>query len=148
MTVAQHRRVLIVDDDPDIRGILVTALQQKSLIADTAADGREALALLNEQPYAVVLLDLMMPGLNGFSVLDAIDHGQVPIVMVLTGADRETLAQLDAKKIHGIIRKPFDPLEIASVVAACIEIRGRSTFETMAMTTMVAGVPLMALLKL
>jgi two-component system OmpR family response regulator len=147
MTVAQHRRVLIVDDDPEIRGILVTALQQKSLIADTAADGREAMALLSEQPYAVVLLDLLMPGVNGFRVLEAIDQGQVPIVMVLTGADRETVAKLDARKIHGIIRKPFDPEEIASVVAACIEIRGRSTLEAMAMT-MVAGAPFMAWLKL
>ena len=134
MTRDQHRRVLIVDDDAMVRGILSAALRQRSLDIDTASDGREAIDLLRENHYAVVLLDLLMPDVNGFGVLDAIDHTRpgAPIVLVVSGAPRSTLDELDSQKIHGIIRKPVDPNEIAAVVAACSEIRSRSALETMA----------------
>jgi DNA-binding response OmpR family regulator len=150
MTSEQHRRVLVVDDEPEVRRILATALRQRGLTIDEAADGSDAVALLRENVYSVVVLDLLMPGVNGFAVLDAIDEreGQVPIVLVVTGADRAMLDGLDSQKIHGIIKKPFEPHEVAAVVAACAEIRGRSAFETMALATMITGAPLIALLRL
>ncbi|HEX2060363.1 MAG TPA: response regulator [Thermoanaerobaculia bacterium] len=150
MTRDQHRRVLVVDDDAMVRGILTAALRQRSLLIDTASDGGEAIDLLRENQYSVVLLDLLMPNVNGFGVLDVIDHSApgAPIVLVVSGAPRSTLDELDSRKIHGIIKKPFDPHEIASVVSACVEIRGRSAFETMAIATVMTGAPLIALLKL
>lgn len=150
MTRDQHRRVLIVDDDAMVRSILSAALRQRSLAIDTASDGREAIDLLRENHYSVVLLDLLMPGINGFGVLDAIDHTRpgAPIVLVVSGAPRSTLDELDSQKIHGIVKKPFDPQEIASVVSACADIRARSAFETMAIATVMTGAPLIALLKL
>jgi CheY-like chemotaxis protein len=150
MTHELHQRILVVDDDHEVRRILVTALRQKALVIDEAADGAQAIALLREHTYSVVVLDLLMPVTDGFHVLDAIDEhdANAPIVLVVTGADRPILDQLDSRKIHGVVRKPFDPHEIASVVAACSDIRGRSTFETMALATMMTGAPLIALLKL
>ncbi|MEA2462840.1 MAG: hypothetical protein QOJ98_587 [Acidobacteriota bacterium] len=150
MTSEQHRQVLVVDDDRVVREILGTALRQRSLLYDEAANGAEAIRLLSENAYSVVLLDILMPGVNGFEVLDAIDPtaANAPVVLVVSGADRAVLDQLDSRRIHGIVKKPFDPEEIASVVAACAEIRGRSTFETMALATMMTGAPLFALLKL
>lgn len=150
MTSEQHRQVLVVDDDAVVRSILSTALRQRNLLIDEAADGEEAIRLLRETAYSVVLLDILMPGVDGFGVLDAIDSSGAypPVVLVVSGADRYVLDQLDSRRIHGVVRKPFDPHEIASVVAACAEIRGRSTFETMALATMISGAPLIALLKL
>jgi DNA-binding response OmpR family regulator len=150
MTSERHRHVLVVDDDHEVRRILVTALRHRSLIPDEATSGREAIDLLRENTYSVVLLDLLMPGVNGFAVLDAIDdHAAAPpIVLVVTGAERAILDRLDSLKIHGVVKKPFDPAEVAAVVAACVEIRGRSSFETMALATMMTGAPLIALLKL
>lgn len=150
MTIEQPRQVLIVDDDPTVREILATALRQKSLVTDEASDGAEAIRLLAENVYSVVLLDILMPGVDGFRVLDAIDAGAVtaPVVLVVSGAERAVLETLDTRRIHGVVRKPFDPQEIATVVAACAEIRGRSAFETMAYATMISGAPLIALLKL
>lgn len=141
MTSEQHRRVLIVDDDPDVRSILATALRQKALHVEQASDGREAIALLHENSYAVVLLDLMMPYVDGLGVLDAIhtDIPNPPVVLVVTGASRQLIEQVDTQRIHGVVRKPFDPLEVAAIVAACADVRGRGAFETMAMATMVGG---------
>ncbi|HKR62675.1 MAG TPA: response regulator [Thermoanaerobaculia bacterium] len=150
MTIEQYRRVLVIDDDDETRAMLITALRQKSLLIDQAADGREALDLLGENDYGVVVLDLIMPNLDGFGVLKSIDPAspKAPVVLVVSGAERPVLDQLDAHRIHGIVRKPFDPEEIASIVAACADIRGRSAFETMALATMITGAPLIALLKL
>ena len=150
MTIEQHRRVLVVDDDRQIRQILVAALRQKSLTIDEAADGREAIDLLREHTYSVVLLDILMPGVNGFDVLAAIDEESMnaPVVLVVSGAERAVLNELDSKRIHGIVRKPFDPQEIADVVAACVDIRGNRAFETMAIATVMTGAQLIALLKM
>jgi CheY-like chemotaxis protein len=149
MAIEQHQRVLVVDDDRVIRQMLVQALGRKPLIIDQAADGREALELLREHSYAVVLLDILMPNVNGFDVLHAIDEESLnaPVVLVVSGAERAVLAQLDSRRIHGIVKKPFDPLEVAAVVTACAEIRCNRGFETMAIATMMTGAQLIALLK-
>ncbi|HET8773873.1 MAG TPA: response regulator [Thermoanaerobaculia bacterium] len=149
MTTDPHRRVLVIDDEASVRRMLGAALRQRSLVVDEAVDGSNAIALLSENRYAVVLLDLLMPNVDGFGVLDALaDGAHPPIVLVVSGADRRVIDQLDSRKIHGIVRKPFDPVEIADVVAACTEIRGRSALGTMAYATALAGAPLIALLKL
>src|SRR5688572_7981008 len=114
MAIEQHQRVLVVDDDRIVRQMLVQALRGKPLLIDEAVNGREAIELLREHSYAVVLLDILMPEVNGFGVLDAIDDESLnaPVVLVVSGADRNVLDRLDAKRIHGIVRKPFDPREI------------------------------------
>jgi CheY-like chemotaxis protein len=149
MNAEQQKRVLVVDDDPVIRQLLVTTLERHSLTVDEASDGLAALALIKEHHYGVILLDLMMPVLDGFGVLDALDGPSMaspPVVLVITGADRPAIDHLDPQRIHGIVRKPFDPEELASVVVACAEIRGRNAFGTMAIATVIAGSPLLALL--
>ena len=149
MATEQHRRVLLVDDDSDIRLLLATALREKDLHIDEATNGREAIALLRENAYAVVLLDLMMPVVNGLAVLDAIreDLPNPPVVMIVTGASRSLIEQVDTARIHGVIRKPFDPVDVAEIVASCADVRGRGGFETMAMATMISGGALITWLR-
>src|ERR1051325_1917379 len=133
MTSDHHRRVRIVDDDADIRGLLLTALRMKALHVDTATDGQEAIDLLRQHSYGVVILDLFMPVTDGFAVLDMLEKESVqPIVLVVTGADQSTIGRLDARRIHGVVKKPFDVEELASVVAACADVRSMRGFETMA----------------
>jgi two-component system, OmpR family, phosphate regulon response regulator OmpR len=148
MTGEQHRRVLVVEDDNSVRRLLAAALHQRGLIADEARNGADAITLLAENRYAVVLLDLVMPGADGFAVLEAIgDDTAGPVVLVVSGADRSVLDRLDARRIHGIVKKPFDPQELATIVTACAEIRSRSLFETMAMAA-ISSAPIISLLKL
>jgi DNA-binding response OmpR family regulator len=139
------KRVLVVDDDPIIRGLLNSALTQESLDVDCAENGRQALEMMRENQYAVVLLDLLMPEMNGFEVLEEMEEDVRPVVLVLTGADQTTVAELDARIVHGIVRKPFDPLELGELVRACAEVRSRGSLGAMAIATVIAGTPLFAL---
>ena len=143
MTMDPTKRVLVVDDDKDVRDILFSVLQSRGIHADTATNGREALDLIAQHPYAVVVLDLMMPEVDGFEVLATLQaSGTMPVVLVVTAADQGLTDRLDPSLIHGLVRKPFDPQEIADVISACADIRSRGMFETMALAAMIAGGPL------
>jgi CheY-like chemotaxis protein len=142
------KRVLIVDDDASIRALLGSVLRRRDLIVDEAHDGVEALNLLKENSYSVVLLDLLMPKLDGFGVIKDIGSAiSTPVVLVITGADRALIRQLDPQKIHGVVNKPFDAEDLATLVVACAEIKSRSPFEAMAISAMIAGGPFLALLN-
>jgi two-component system response regulator ResD len=148
--IEQQKRILVVDDDPRVRELLVWVLERHSLAVDQASDGREALALVAEHQYAVIVLDLLMPVLDGFGVLAALAEREVsspPVVLVLTAADGGDILRLDARRVHGIVKKPFDPEELATIIVACAEIRNRNAFGTMAIATVLAGGPLLALLN-
>ena len=147
---AVAKRILVVDDDAEIRGLLTAILQRHDLVVDVAGDGGEATELLRQFHYAVVLVDLMMPGVDGFTLLERIAGKEViapPVVLVITAADRASIQRLDTQRIHGIVRKPFDPDEIARLVVACAEIKSRGPFGPMAIATMLAGGPFLALLN-
>src|SRR5262249_59481045 len=87
---ASARRVLVVDDDPDLRQRLRELLEKEGLEVDEAGDGRAALARLDEQWPGLILLDLLMPGMDGFEFLGELQQRQtgrsVPVV-VLTAKD-------------------------------------------------------------
>ena len=146
MTAEQQKRVLVVDDDAGIRKLLCTVLHGRGLSVDEAEDGQAALDLIETQKYGVIVLDLVMPVIDGFVVVEKLANVMPrPVVLVISGADHGVVEQLDPAAVHGIVRKPFDPEELANVVAACAEIRSRMSLETMAMA-LVAGGALFALL--
>lgn len=88
MTRIDHRgeaplRVLIADDEPDVRLLLRLGLRHHDIvIAGEAADGHETLEICREQPVDAVVLDLLMPRMNGFEVIPELqrDHPQIGIV--------------------------------------------------------------------
>jgi CheY-like chemotaxis protein len=146
--MAATKRVLVVDDDKEIRDLLTSVLQRRDLLVDAAADGAEALDLLRQNIYSVVILDLLMPNRDGFDVLNELDSALAPaVVLVITGADRALVKKLDPQRIHGVVRKPFDADDLANLVVACAEIKSRRGFETMAISAIVAGGPLLAWLN-
>ncbi|HEV2720672.1 MAG TPA: response regulator [Thermoanaerobaculia bacterium] len=146
MSAEQQKRVLVVDDDAGTRKLLSTVLLGRGLVVDEAGDGQQALDLIESQPYGVIVLDLLMPVIDGFSVVARLSAlTPRPVVLVVSGAAHGVVDRLDPATVHGIIRKPFDAEEIADVVAACAEIRCRMSLETMALA-MVTGGSLFALL--
>jgi DNA-binding response OmpR family regulator len=102
-------RLLIADDDASIRGLLRVIAQRNALHADEASNGVDALDLLDRNVYDVVLLDLSMPHLNGFDLIDLLRHkSRRPAVIVLTALSRSSFRDLDPAVVHCVIRKPFD----------------------------------------
>jgi CheY-like chemotaxis protein len=101
------RRILVVDDDRDIRDSLALVLETDGYSVTTAANGQEALQLLYSQPLpSVILLDLMMPVMSGWQLLQVIGKSEqlrpIPII-VLSASD-----DLPAEGVACVLRKPFD----------------------------------------
>lgn len=117
-------RVLIVDDDASIRGLLRVLAERAGVVADEAADGIRTLELLGTKTYDAVLLDLAMPLVNGFDIINRLKHKtQRPVVIVLSALNRATFADLDPKVVHCVIRKPFDvEMVMALMVSAATEL--------------------------
>jgi len=119
--------VLVVDDDAGIRNLVRLALQRSGLQCGTAVDGLDAIERLRERRYTVVLLDLMMPRLDGMGVIrrlrEVIDENDRPIVVVMTAFSEVEHVGLDGTIVHTIIKKPFDLTELADVLQSCVSER-------------------------
>ena len=101
------RRVLVVDDDPDIRELLVSVLADDGYEAASARDGRDALDVLDRWPADVIVLDLMMPVMDGWTFAARMkEKWTIPIVVLSAATEvRKHAAQLGAADV---IPKPFD----------------------------------------
>jgi OmpR family response regulator RpaB len=104
--------VLVVDDDPDIRLLLRLELAAEGHTIVEAGDGEEALAALAARSPDVMLLDIMMPVLDGWGVLRALDPTTAPPVVVVTALashDQRHLVDLLELGAMDVVVKPFDP---------------------------------------
>lgn len=112
-------RVLIVDDDPSIRRLLTTLVRRERIEVDAAADGQEAIDLLRRGAYAVILLDLMMPRLNGFAVIEWLKkqpREPKPVVFVISAYADPMYRTTDTEIVAGVLHKPFDVRDVASLI--------------------------------
>ncbi|MDT7545381.1 MAG: two-component system, OmpR family, response regulator [Actinomycetota bacterium] len=111
-------RVLIVDDEPDIRHVLSRALGGQGMRVDTAADGASALEHLKDTSYDVVLLDVLMPGPSGIDLLPLIikDHPDVRVLMI--SAVNEPRSRLKCFELGAVdyLSKPFILAEVVARV--------------------------------
>src|SRR5262245_5855206 len=114
--------ILIVDDDPHIRELARVFLHQAGYVVTEARDGAEALDMLETQKIDLVVLDVMMPNLDGWDVVRTIrTTSDMPLLMLT--AKGET-----AQKMHGFqlgvddyLVKPFEPLELVARVTALLK---------------------------
>src|SRR5439155_24969782 len=92
------RHALVIDDDRALRGLFTTLLGRKGFTVDVAPDGRVAFDQLTRDNYSVILLDLMMPEVNGFELLDRIQRDSPSLlkrVIVMTGAAQRQVDRVD-----------------------------------------------------
>ena len=118
LPLAQVPKVLIVDDDDGIRSLLSAVCKRVGYECDNAEDGTVALQKIRADKFDVVLLDLMMPKLNGYQVIDALrqmeDRPQV-IVVTAQGA-KTTMGIEDGEVVRAVIHKPFDLDDVTSLL--------------------------------
>ncbi|HEV7239921.1 MAG TPA: response regulator [Thermoanaerobaculia bacterium] len=103
------QRILVVDDDDAIRALVQTVLRRRGFHVDGARNGIDALERLAAARYALIILDLMMPSMNGHELLDALSRESVmtrPRVLILSvGLEPRTF---DSDLVIGTVHKPFD----------------------------------------
>jgi CheY-like chemotaxis protein len=116
--------VLVVEDEKPLLNLMATALRREGLTVATARDGVEGIECMGREKYGVVLLDLMMPRVNGWEVIDWLKQHpdrRPRSLIVVSAADRNVFAELDPTIVNAIIVKPFDTWELAGYVLRCCE---------------------------
>jgi two-component system, OmpR family, response regulator ResD len=113
--------VLVVDDDPIVRDVLSRYLARGGFRVATAEDGEEAVAAFQSQSPDLVLLDLMLPGIDGFGVFDVIRRADSTPVIMLTakGEEGDRIAGLEFGA-DDYVAKPFSPKEVVARVRAVL----------------------------
>jgi len=121
--VGEKKRALVVDDDDPIRAMLAKVVERQNLAVDTARDGLEAIQRLDAVDYAVILLDLMMPRVDGYGVLKHL-HAHHPDKLnctIIASAVPETEIlkrfNLPVFRIHA---KPFDLGKLIEDIKQCV----------------------------
>lgn len=119
----------MVDDEPAIRALVTKIVERAGHPVDSAGDGAEAIAKLDGHPYGVVVLDLMMPNVDGYALIDHLKarEGHRPAIIVISAGDSAALRRLDGSMVHSILRKPFDIDVLGDLITAAAQSMGKTT---------------------
>ena len=116
--MSEQNRVLVVDDDEAIRKLIAAILRRRSFHVESAANGEEALKRLTEHHYDVMLLDLMMPKVDGYTVIERVREQKIDIeIVVVTAAGASQVNAIDRSRVRAVISKPFDVTQLVDTVS-------------------------------
>src|SRR5438132_12083427 len=121
-------KVLVVEDEPDLLRSLAQALREEGYAVDAAAEGEDGLFKAQSWDYDAIVLDLMLPGLNGWQVLERLRQSKRTPVLLLTARDqvRDRVRGLDSGA-DDYLAKPFDLDELLARLRALIRRTGSQT---------------------
>lgn len=118
-------RILVVDDHESNRDLLSRRLARDAHHVVTAASGADALALVEQEPFDLILLDLLMPGMNGYEVLELLKcdprHSEIPVLMISALNEIDSAVRCIEAGAEDYLAKPFDPVLLRARVNACLE---------------------------
>jgi CheY-like chemotaxis protein len=118
-------RILVVDDVEDNREVLRRRLQREGYTADCAEDGHAALEMIGEKPYDLVLLDMLMPGIDGYEVLGRLKDSpatrDIPVIMISALDELDKIASCIERGAEDYLPKPFDPVLLRARITACLD---------------------------
>jgi DNA-binding response OmpR family regulator len=112
----RERRVLVVDDDASIRAVVRAVLEADGVVVDEALDGLVALERVAASPPSLVILDIMMPGMDGIEVCRRIDTEQVLVLMLTARDDPASERECLAAGARQVLGKPFSAIELLDLV--------------------------------
>lgn len=116
------RRILVVDDDLAIRVLLQAVLKRMNFSVDLAEDGQAGLDKLAKENFELVLLDLMMPRVNGYEFIASVSEDPPPSkphIIVFTAAGQRGVDKIPAGAICNSILKPFDLEKFIDMISEC-----------------------------
>ncbi|MCM2578465.1 response regulator transcription factor [Streptomyces meridianus] len=126
MQNAAHGHVLVVEDDPTVAEVVEQYLARAGYAVDRAEDGAEALAMAAARPPDLVVLDVMLPAVNGFDVCRTLrERGPVPVIMLTARGDEDDRILGLEVGADDYVTKPFSPRELVLRVEAVLR-RGRA----------------------
>jgi len=121
----QTPQIMVVDDDPDTVSILARHLQREGYVAVEAISGSECLRIIREHPVDVILLDLMMPGMDGFEVCRALKNdpntASIPIIMITARDDMDARAEGMRLGVSDFLAKPVFRRQLANRIRTQLE---------------------------
>ena len=111
-------RVLIVEDDPEMRRLLVDFLRGEGFRVDQASDGAEALRRIREQHFESVILDKNLPGESGLDILPRVRAmiPDTPVILITAFGDERTCEEAFTRGIYDVLLKPFDMDDLLNVL--------------------------------
>jgi len=115
-------RALVVDDDEPIRTLLAKIVEHEGFAVETAKDGREAIEQIDADGFDVILLDLMMPRVDGYQVLDHLRDAHpdlVPCTIVATAVPERNLRRQAISGVFKVHSKPFDIARLVEDLRSC-----------------------------
>ncbi|HWP36662.1 MAG TPA: response regulator [Gemmatimonadales bacterium] len=122
---AAAARILVVDDQEDNREVLRRRLEREGYVVDCAEHGRAALARMAERPADLVLLDVMMPEVDGYAVLQELKSApatrDVPVIMISALDDMPSIVRCIERGAEDFLPKPFDPILLRARISASLE---------------------------
>jgi DNA-binding NtrC family response regulator len=120
--VSEKKRALVVDDDDPIRTMLAKVVERQDLQVDTARDGVEAIERIDEDGYHVIVLDMMMPRVDGYGVLQHMQahHPEKLACTIIASAvpESEIMKKFDMP-VYRIHAKPFDMTRLIQDIREC-----------------------------
>lgn len=126
--------IVVADDDQQMLKLLSRVLELEGFDVAVVTDGRSALRLLEERRPDLLILDIIMPGLSGFEVLDLVrQRWDIPVIMLTVIADVDSLRRALAAGADDYVTKPFSPRELVARIRAKLR-RAGSARDTLAGT--------------
>lgn len=118
----KNNKVLIVEDDPFIADVYVLKLESEGYEVETAEDGLKGLEMLKKNKYDVILLDILMPNLDGFKVLEQIkmkpDISKIPVIILTNLSQKKDIQKgIDLGASDYIIKTKFTPSEVVKTIS-------------------------------
>lgn len=121
-SVEERKRALVVDDDDPIRALLANVVGRQDLTVDTARDGAEAIERIDGDGYAVIVLDLMMPRVDGYGVLRHLEEHhpeKLRCTIIASAVPESEVRKRFTMPVYRIHSKPFDMGRLISDIREC-----------------------------
>jgi len=135
MATASEKKILVVDDEPDVRDFLSTCLEDAGFQVETAIDGFDALEKIEKNPPDLITLDLVMPRISGIKLMRKLRKNeawkQIPVIIVTAHA-KDDLGQKDLEELYAeevrpapehIIEKPITPSKLVAAIGKILNVQ-------------------------